>query len=138
MIEKYREREADSIEKDAGMLCGRTLEIGRDAEGRSYWKFGSERNALFICEDGNWSHFTLPEAIASVMVGLKKDPVVKELQRSFPESKKLLRDGTWSNLILMKKYPRVAEILRGEESNADAMDVEESTVTVVGGFDVSK
>lgn len=139
MIENYREKEADWIEKDAGMLCGRTLEIGRDSQGRSYWKFGSEPNALFVCEAGSWSRFAFPEDISSVMVGLKKDPVVKDLQRSFPEAKKLLRDGTWSNVILMKKFPLVAEILQGEEeSNADAMDVEKSTVTVVGGFDVSK
>ena len=67
VVQEYKTKQAERFEKEAGMSCGRTLEIGRDSAGRSYWKFDSDPDSLFVCVDaenvaddrnhGTWYHY---------------------------------------------------------------------------------
>jgi hypothetical protein len=146
MVQKYKERQADLIEKEAGMTCGRTLEIGRDNAGRSYWKFHSDSEALFVCSETTgegdsptWYHFADAESIASVIVSLGKDELVKDLQRSYPVSQRMIKDRSWTTGLLKRRFPRVAQIMEGQDLSDDAepMEVEKEIAQVDGGFEVS-
>ena len=139
MVQRYKHREAEIIEKDFGMECGRTLEIGRDGAGRSFWKFFSEPSSLFVCSESGsgatstWQCFPDPESIASVMVSLGKDRLVKDLQRSYPKAFQMVTDGTWSDALLKRQFPQVAAIMAG---NASDVEEEEPVLAVEGGFEV--
>lgn len=120
VVQKFKEQQTILAERDAGISCGRTLEIGKDVAGRSYWNFHSDPGALFVCleagaeagsEPNKWHRFAEPEAIASVMVGLGKDEIVKDLKRIFPQSRQVLKDGTWSELLLKRRFPNVTKII---------------------------
>jgi hypothetical protein len=146
MVQKFKERQADLIEKEAGMTCGRTLEVGRDNTGRSYWKFHSDPEALFVCSESTgggdsptWYHFADAESISSVIVSLGKDEIVKDLQRSYPVSQRMIKDRSWTTGLLKRKFPRVAQIMEGEDLSDDAepTEVEKEIAQVDGGFEVS-
>jgi hypothetical protein len=117
-VQRYKAKQAELVEKEAGMACGRTLEIGRDDAGRSYWKFDSDLSALFVCVEnakkadatvsGTWHYYQFPENIASVILCLGKASVAKELRRSYPEASQMIRDGTWTERILKRAYPHVS------------------------------
>lgn len=147
MIEKYRARRAELVEKEAGMACGRTLQLGQDRMGRTFWKFLSDSESLFVCTDSTgksapsdqpvWHRYSYPESIASVLVGLDKDDVVKDLERVFPFAVRMVKERTWTDMLLKKKFPQVSHFLsHGAHSNGDAMDINgERSVEVEGGFD---
>jgi len=145
MVQHYKDRQAELIENEAGRQCGRTLEIGRDCSGRAYWKFSGDESALFVCEEtdaatpASWQRYADSNSIASVMVALQKDPVVKELQRAYPDATKAMKSGSWADALLKRRFPRVASLIRDDDTSSD-MDIEEteaSTSLVAGGFDVS-
>lgn len=144
-VQKYKARQADQIEHDAGMTCGRTLELGRDSAGRSFWKFDSDPDSLFVCIQGvenatepAWHHYEHPESVASVIVSLGKDPIVKELKRCYPAAYQMIKDGTWSDNILKRRYPKVAELISSSETTkTDEEPADEPAVQVEGGFEVS-
>ena len=48
VVEKYKERQEINAEREAGVRCGRTLQIGNDASGRSYWNFNFDPDCLFV------------------------------------------------------------------------------------------
>jgi hypothetical protein len=140
MVQRHREREAELIEREAAMTCGRTLEIGRDETGRSYWKFHSDPNALFVCQEasdgasGWWHRFADAEGIASFIVGLGKARIAKDLRRCYPEANEMIKDRSWANALLKRRFPRAVAAF-----NADQDAVIEDTgpsVLVAGGFEV--
>ena len=144
VVQEYKTKQAERFEKEAGMSCGRTLEIGRDSAGRSYWKFNSDPDSLFVCVDaeniqdhkdnGTWYHYQHPESIASVIANLGKDPVSKELQRVYPSSTQLLVDYTWPELLLKRMYPNA---LSGIDSATAASNSAKSLkLKVEGGYEV--
>ena len=143
MVQRHKERQAEILEKEFGMDCGRTLEIGRDGNGRSYWKLYSDTNALFVCMESShnapvWHRFPDAASVASVIVSLGKDSIAKNLQQAFPDAFKLVRDGTWSNDLLKKRFPKAVAVMKGKITDGDSDEEEEvSTLTVEGGFDVS-
>jgi hypothetical protein len=114
IVKEHAEKEAYLMEWDGSMTCGRTLSLGKDAMGRSYWKF-NEDSSLFVCADAalrtvnsaspTWLRFTEPEEIASVMYCLGIDSVVSELKRAFPKAARMLKTGTWSELLLKRRFP---------------------------------
>lgn len=114
VVAKYKEHEAELAERDAGIACGRTLEIGSDAAGRSFWKFNADRESLYVCQSaspeagkgtsGRWERFADPESIASVIVCLKKDPITSDLKRCFPKARSLIQTGKWSQDILNRRF----------------------------------
>jgi hypothetical protein len=132
VVQKFKERQAIIAEREAASTCGRTLEIGKDGAGRSYWNFNSDSGSLFVCLEGgdnDWHRFSEPETIASVMVGLGKDEIVKDLKRAFPEAYRVLKDGTWSELLLKRRFPLKNAIpaspTRSEQSSPMLLDGEE-------------
>ena len=145
VVQEYKAKQAERFEKEAGMSCGRTLEIGRDSAGRSYWKFNADPEALFVCVDaenvlddrdhGTWYHYQHPEIIASVIAILGKDPVSKELQRVYPGSAQLLLDYSWPELLMKRMYPNALSGL--DSSTATTNSVKILKLKVEGGYEVS-
>ena len=126
------------------MTCGRTLEIGR-SNGRSFWKFHSDPDSLFVCtpvvdssSEPAWHHYEYPESVASVNVSLGKDPIVNELKRVYPAAFGMIKDKTWSDKLLKRHYPKVAKLLSSSEKvKSDDEGDEDISLLVEGGFDVS-
>ena len=94
--------------REAALACGKSVPIGNDPFGRSYWVFSAEPSSLFICSNPpqaspvackEWHRFNKPEDIAAVMVCLGKNPLCETLKEVFPEAKKFMKDRTWSTLI---------------------------------------
>lgn len=139
MMQDYRERQAILIEQEAGITCGRCLEIGRDGKGRSYWKLIGDPKSLFVSDPGQegtkWYRFSGSEGVASVLVALRRDPIAKDLNDYFPEARKMVKQGTWQNLLLRRKYPRLAEFLDREEGLDDEAAADQGSITVEGGYD---
>ena len=141
-VQRFKTNHADRLEKQAGMSCGRTLELGRDAVGRSYWKFDSDPEALFVCVDtesasdstdlGTWYHYQYPDIIASVIVSLGKDPLTKELQRAYPEALRMIREGLWCDFLFKRLYPNA---LSGSSSSSQR-STKAVAMKVVGGYEV--
>ena len=143
-VQNYKVRQAEQIENDAGMTCGRTLEIGR-SNGRSFWKFHSDPDSLFVYtpvadspSEPAWHHYKHPESVASVIVSLGKDPIVKELKRIYSSANGMIKDKTWSDKLLMRHYPKVAKLISSSDgAKSDEEGNEEMSLLVEGGFDVS-
>jgi hypothetical protein len=114
VIERFKEKQAFTAEREAGIRCGRSLELGTDSFGRSYWHFLNDLESLYVCEPGpeetaKWQKYSEPEVISSIIVSLSKDPIVQELKNAFPNSVKLIRNKTWSDL-LMKRHFKVTSV----------------------------
>lgn len=136
VVEKFKEKEASRAEREAGISCGRTLELGTDGIGRSYWHFNSDLGSLYVCkpvtgERPKWQKFSKPEEISSVIVSLGKDPVAQELLRTFPEADALIRNGRWSQLLLKRQFKMddPASIIEKDESVDSGMDEEVDIAT---------
>jgi len=109
VIERLKEKQAFTAEREAGIRCGRSLELGTDSVGRSYWHFSNDLESLFVCEPGpegasKWHKYSEPEIISSIIVSLTKDPIVQELKNTFSESVTLIRNKTWSDLLMKRRF----------------------------------
>jgi len=109
VIEGFKEKQAFTAEREAGIRCGRSLELGTDSVGRSFWHFYNDLESLHVCEplpdgSGKWHKFSEPEVISSIIVSLSKDPIVRELKNAFPNSVKLIRNKTWSELLMKRHF----------------------------------
>jgi hypothetical protein len=60
-----------------------------------------------------WHRYEGTESIACVLASLDKDPIIKDVVRSFESLPILsvLENRTWSNALLKHKFPLVARIL---------------------------
>ena len=112
MVQRYRDHQSSLIEKEAGMRCGRSLEIGCDSSGRSYWRFHGD-DSLFVrvnaeChEDKQWIRYQDPSRIASVIASLGKAVIVKDLLQFFPQAAVLIKSHDWASNILKDEYPEI-------------------------------
>ena len=120
-----------SLTRNAAMSCGKSIPIGQDQSGRTYWLFKAEPTTLFICDlssgctlSGNkpvvkWHKLSAPEAIASVIVGLGKDPPSESLKDAYPEASSLIKDRVWSTMLMRRALKNVseAEQLKGATSH---------------------
>jgi hypothetical protein len=99
-----------SMTRESALACGKSIPIGTDPFGRSYWVFSAEPSSLFICQDvatpgvasppkKQWHRFHQPEEIASVMACLGKDPLCEALKEVYPEAARVLKDRSWSTLL---------------------------------------
>ena len=141
LVARYKEHEAELIEKEAGLICGRTLEIGRDCLGRSYWRFHGLDNSLFVFDGEStghrWQRYSTSAAIASVMISLGKDPIVKDIGRFFPAAATSKADDSWRNDLLIKRFPKVPTFLDTDMDLDEEVDRDDENVVVDGDFDVS-
>ena len=124
VIEMFKEKQAYIAEREAGIRCGRSLELGTDSVGRSYWHFSNDLESLFVCEPGpkgasKWQKYSEPEVISSIIVSLNKDPVVQEIKNVFPDSVKLIRNKMWSDL-LMKRHFKLTSLNNGSSIDTDS------------------
>ena len=113
-LKDRREHCKSTLARDAAISCGKSIPIGQDHSGRTYWLFKAEPKTLFICEmssemansDDNpsakWHRFSTPEAIASVMVGLGKDPPSESIKEAYPEAAKLVKERMWSTKLMQR------------------------------------
>ena len=111
LVQERKDCMTESAEKEYGTSCGRTLSIGTDNFGRSYWKFDLDPHSLFILDrrsDGTqiFHRFSEPESITSVIVYLKKKEPVNEIRRAFPKSVSLLVNRKWAELLQNKRFNR--------------------------------
>jgi hypothetical protein len=128
LLKSYRERIEAAAERDFGRLCGKTLPVGVDYVGRTYWKFLGEQHSLFICDSATefidppaWYRYDKPETIASVIVCLGTHDLAEELSRLFPNSAKLIMSGKWRHLLLMRTFPLIDTIRETiDEHNSSA------------------
>jgi hypothetical protein len=141
MVQLHRERQAELIEKEAGMKCGRTLEIGSDAFGRSYWKFSGD-DSLFVFSPDDpsasspvWQRFEGSARVASVLFALSKEEIVEDLKKVFPRAAAMLRDGSWKNSLLSQQYPTALNFAEVEDGDA-VPQVAQTDSIVLGGLDV--
>jgi hypothetical protein len=123
VVETFKERQALVAEREAGITCGRTLELGNDSAGRSYWHFNSDLDSMYVCQpaagdNSRWLKFSDPDAIASVIVSLGKDPVVPELKRTFPKAAAMIKDGTWSELLIKRRFKVI--VLEGKSDGNES------------------
>jgi hypothetical protein len=147
MIQRYKEQQMDIIEKQAGSMCGRTLEIGRDNYGRSYWQFYGDKQSLFVCgkvgenNEVKWHRFGDAASIASVIMCLRKEHPSKDLLKAYPAASRLLKSGVWSDVLLKRAFPNVAKwcaVKAGDDlSDTETKDADVG-IKVLGGFVVSK
>lgn len=151
LLKSYRERKEVAAERDFGRLCGKTLPVGVDYVGRSYWKFLGEPHSLFVCDYASdefifppvWYRYNKPESIASVIVCLGTHNLAEELCRLFPSSAGLIMNGTWRDLLLRRAFPQIdiisktedehnsSDESRGTDMNLDEVEYEEGEDVLV-------
>lgn len=109
-----------NMTREAALACGKSVPIGTDPFGRSYWVFSAEPTSLFVCQVDSkpevavstkkqWHRFHKPEEIASVMVCLGKGLLCETLKEVFPEAAKIVKDRSWSTLLFGRSLPRESE-----------------------------
>ena len=113
-LKDRREHCKSTLARDAAISCGKSIPIGQDNNGRTYWLFKAEPKTLFICDMSSestasyespsvkWHRFSTPEAIASVMVGLGKDPPSESIKEAYPEAAKLVKERMWSTKLMQR------------------------------------
>lgn len=110
-----------NMTRDASLVCGKSIPIGTDPFGRSYWVFSAEPTSLFVCtvdaKSGagqQWHRFHEPEEIASIMVCLGgKDLLCETMKEVFPEAAKVVKDRSWSTLLLGRSLHRKSDSAKG-------------------------
>lgn len=115
MLKERRQHHKSHLIRDAAITCGKSIPIGTDTFGRSYWIFSAEPTSLFICEtvtapetaetSKKWHRFGKPEEIASVIVSLGKDAPCESLKETYPQAVALIKDRSWSTLLLRRMLP---------------------------------
>ena len=153
LLQDFSEERAFLTEKDLGDICGRTLPLGRDRFGRSYWKLHG-KSYLFVFEERGermvkcYSH---PAVIASLISFLGKDKIVPELIRLFPDAAELSRGRKWRETILDTPAEELGTVQDGsttspsedDDEDDDEYDELEDEVSVfvrwlVGSFGVGR
>lgn len=126
VLRDHADKQAYIIEWEHGMACGRTLSLGKDANGRSFWRFKGD-SSLFVCANESvingdmfprkkWYRFAKPEEIASLLYSLGTDGVVPELKRAFPAATQMLKTRKWTELLLKRRFPIKSKSLLADTS----------------------
>ena len=128
VVQDFKDMRSRITEVDSGNFCGRTLSLGRDFAGRSYWQL-KDKESLFVGpadgEERQWRRFADSDVIASVMSCLGKDPIVFELKRLFPRAARLLTNRNWSQMLQKRQFERTSYPLSiMEKSGVDAKEID--------------
>jgi len=130
LLAEHRASHRSNMTREAALACGKSVPIGSDPFGRTYWVFRAEPTSLFVCQVDptpvvavsirqQWHRFQKPEEIASVLVGLGKSSLCSTLKQVFPEASKMVKNRSWSTLLFERKLvclPTAAEELSHEKS----------------------
>ncbi|KAL7511584.1 hypothetical protein ACHAXN_008574 [Cyclotella atomus] len=140
-LKDRREHCKATMARDAAVSCGKSIPIGQDTCGRTYWLFKAEPKTLFICDivdsknhdspTAKWHRFSSPEAIASVMVGLGKDSPSESLKEAYPDAAAMVKDGSWSTLLMKKALttsPEMGSMMEGVTPNHQSEEKEDAKV----------
>jgi len=113
LLQTAKKKMSHQMELAHGNKCGRTMSIGYDREGRSYWHFESNPGSLFIfvkrtvgASQGKFLRFNSSEIIASVIMSLGRQEISKDLKALFPKAQELLENGTWSRLLQKRAFQK--------------------------------
>ena len=117
LLDERRTLHRANMTREAALVCGKSIPIGNDPFGRTYWVFSAEPTSLFVCHVDSkpkvgmstrkqWHRFCMPEEIASVMVCLGKVPLCETLKEVFPEAAKRVNDRSWSTLLFGRSLPQ--------------------------------
>jgi len=103
-VKQHKDRSETHADLDYARECGRTLSIGFDNAGRSYWKFHADPDSLFVLDSNRdskkkWHRFSEPETIASVMVCLGKGRLADEIKRLYPSAAEMVSTREWVGLL---------------------------------------
>ena len=111
VVQDFKDKRSRITEVDSGNFCGRTLSLGRDFVGRSYWQL-KDKESLFVGpadgEERLWCRFVDSDVIASLMSCLARDPIVFELKRLFPQAARLLINRKWSQMLQKRQFKGMA------------------------------
>ena len=127
MIQHAKNRMSEEIEREQGNKCGKTISIGIDPQGRSYWKLESSPDSLFVLEKSSGGEkkqchrFSSSEDIASVIKCLGKHQLAMDLKRLYPQAFMLLKNGKWSELLQKKAF----KLYQQEEQKSSDVDMED-------------
>mmetsp|Transcript_15583 Transcript_15583/g.35073 ORF Transcript_15583/g.35073 Transcript_15583/m.35073 type:complete len:1317 (-) Transcript_15583:1237-5187(-) len=136
IIQDYKEQQSSVVEQDCARACGRTLPLGFDKCGRSYWVFNSDKNSLFVHEKDSealWYRYDDPKNIAKVIYTLGKGEPVEELKRLFPKATmSLLNEETIESLSVVQGE----EPIRSGSDHAEDEGQETTSSMVIGDEDV--
>jgi hypothetical protein len=77
-----------------------------------------------------WHRFSEPAYIASVIISLGKDSIVRDLKRAYPGAAQMMKDGTWRDVVmkhhfsgaLKPKKSQDAELSDNESTADDEQD----------------
>ncbi len=125
LLAERRTFHRSNMTREAALTCGKSLPIGTDPFGRSYWVFSADPTSLFVYETDSLPgvasptlrqlhRFHKPEEIASVMVCLGRNPLIESLKEVYPEAAKLLSDRSWSTCLMgrmLRRNPEATESL---------------------------
>ena len=129
VVQDFKDMKTRIAERDSGNCCGRTLSLGRDISGRTYWQLKDEEVLYVEPNDGEgalWRRYAEPDVVASIISCLGDDPIVVELKRSFPLASRLLHGRKWSHLLQKRQFDGTLKALstgfvhaEGNNSNDD-------------------
>jgi hypothetical protein len=121
LIAERRAFHRANMSRIAALSVGKTIPIGTDPFGRTYWVFSAEPTSLFVCQVSSnpvamstqkqLHRFHKPEEIASVMACLGKHPLCDLLKEAFPEAAKALKNRSWSTFLLGQGLNRADAVL---------------------------
>ena len=127
-----------NMSRIAALSVGKTIPIGTDPFGRTYWVFSAEPTSLFVCQGNSNSgappaqkqlhRFHKPEEIASVIICLGKHPLCDLLKEAFPEASKALKNKSWSTLLLGQRLSRETDAVLAASTPNHPLPVSEEQV----------
>jgi hypothetical protein len=114
VVQDFKDMKTRIAEVDSGNFCGRTLSLGRDIAGRTYWQLKDEEALYVGPSDGEaafWRRYAEPDVVASIISCLGDDPIVVELKRSFPQASRLLHGRKWSQMLQKRQFDGTSKAL---------------------------
>ena len=124
LVHEKKETIFDNADIDCGNACGRTMSLGSDKWGRSYWKFHSDPTSLFVLSPScikqrkgkEFYRFSEPEAIASVMTCLGDGDLYDRLKKRYPMAWNQLKSRQWCDILQKRMISLEKESNRDEQN----------------------
>ncbi len=132
MVQEEKEKVAAAIEREFSAMCGKSVPIGTDRQGRSYWKLSSCPNSLFVTEhgkEGTLCHrYSAPETIASLVVCLGKCKLAEDIKRGYQDVSELLQSRKWTDLLQKRAYTLFKTDFIDEDGDLEMNEADDDNV----------